>query len=568
MFDLVIRNGTVIDGSGAPRRVADVAVQNGKVAAVGPKLGPAKREIDATGLIVAPGFVDIHTHYDGQATWDPFVTPSSWHGVTTTVFGNCGVGFAPVRPGKADYLINLMEGVEDIPGTVLAEGVKFNWESFPDYLDALGSMTRAVDVAAQLPHGALRFYVMGDRGADHSETPNQGEREEMTRLVAEALHAGAMGVTTSRTTKHKARDGRFTPSLSAREAELFALAEGMKRAGKGVLEVNSDFGPGEFEALDAAARLAGRPLSVLLVQVDAQPGLWRETLDRVNAVRAQGREANAQIGSRPIGVVLGLETTVHPFAAHPVWREIRDLSPTERYQRLKTDAELRRRLTTPRRDGDAAAFMGESFHKMFPIGERPNYEPEASQSIQAMAARTGRTPQDVALEVMMADGGKGLMMLPFENYAYGSLDVVHEMLTDPGTVLGVADGGAHVGVICDASSPTSLMTLWGRDRTRGPKLGLEFLIAKQSRGTALAYGLADRGLLAPGHKADINVIDFDALQLRRPEVVYDLPAGGRRLIQRATGYRHTFVSGVETLQADELTGERPGKLVRGAQAAG
>jgi len=565
MFDLVIRNGTVIDGSGQPRKVADVAVKDGRIAAVGPRLGSAKREIDAGGLIVAPGFVDIHTHYDGQATWDPFITPSSWHGVTTTVFGNCGVGFAPVRRGQSEYLINLMEGVEDIPGTVLSEGVKFNWESFGDYLDALGSMNRAVDVAAQLPHGALRFYVMGERGANHAEVPNQGEREEMTRLVAEALNAGAVGVTTSRTTKHKARDGRFTPSLSAREAELFALAEGMRRAGKGVLEVNSDFGPGEFEALDAAARLAGRPLSVLLVQVDAQPKLWRETLDQVNAVRASGREANAQVGSRPIGVILGLEATVHPFAAHPVWREIRDLSPAERYRKLANDADLRRRLTAPREGGGPAAFMGEAFHKMFPIGERPDYEPQADQSIAAIAQRGGRTPQEVALEAIMADGGKGLLMLPFENYAYGNLDVVHEMLLDPGTVLGVADGGAHVGVICDASSPTSLMTLWSRDRKHGPRLGLEFLIAKQTRGTAEAYGLSDRGLLAPGHKADINVIDFDALTLKRPEVVYDLPAGGRRLIQRAKGYKHTFNNGVETVRDDELTGERPGRLVRGAQ---
>jgi N-acyl-D-aspartate/D-glutamate deacylase len=567
MFDLVIRNGTVIDGSGAPRFVADVAVQDGRIAEIGKSLAPGKREIDAGGLIVAPGFVDIHTHYDGQATWDPFITPSSWHGVTTTVFGNCGVGFAPVRPGQSGYLINLMEGVEDIPGTVLSEGVKFNWESFGDYLDALGSMTRAVDVAAQLPHGALRFYVMGDRGANHAEVPDQGEREEMTRLVAEALDAGAVGVTTSRTTKHKARDGRFTPSLSAREAELFALAEGMKRAGKGVLEVNSDFGPGEFEALDAAAKLAGRPLSVLLVQVDAQPRLWRETLDQVNAVRKAGRAANAQVGSRPIGVIMGFETTVHPFAAHPVWRELRDLPPAERYARLAADADLRRRLTAPRTEGSEPAFMGESFHKMFPIGERPDYEPDAKDSVLAIAERTGRTPQEVALETLMTHGGKGLLMLPFENYAYGSLDVVHEMMTDPGTVLGVADGGAHVGVICDASSPTSLLTLWGRDRTRGPKLDLEFLIAKQTRGTAEAFGLHDRGLLKPGHKADINVIDFDALGLRRPEVVYDLPAGGRRLIQRATGYRHTFVSGVETICADELTGERPGRLVRGAQNA-
>ena len=567
MFDLVIRNGTVIDGSGAARRVADVAVQDGRIAAVGPRLGAGRREIDAAGLIVAPGFVDIHTHYDGQATWDPFITPSSWHGVTTTVFGNCGVGFAPVRPGATGYLINLMEGVEDIPGSVLSEGVKFNWESFPQYLDALEAMPRAVDVAAQLPHGALRFYVMGDRGAEHAEMPNQGEREDMTRLVEEALRAGALGVTTSRTTKHKAKDGRFTPSLSAREAELFALAEGMKRAGRGVLQVNSDFGAGEFEALDAAAALAGRPLSCLLVQVDAQPKLWRETLDQIHAVRAQGRAANAQVGSRPIGVIMGLETTAHPFAAHPAWRELAKLSAAERYARLAADGGLRRRLVEEPTGGGPRAFMAESFHKMFPIGERPDYEPDAEGSVAAIARRTGRTPQAVALEEMMARDGKGLLMLPFENYAYGNLDVVHEMITDPATVLGVADGGAHVGVICDASSPTSLLTLWGRDRTRGPKLPLEFLIAKQTRGTAEAYGLNDRGLLAPGHKADINVIDFDTLAVKRPDVIYDLPAGGRRLIQRATGYRHTFVAGVETMRDGELTGERPGKLVRGAQIA-
>jgi N-acyl-D-aspartate/D-glutamate deacylase len=565
MFDLVIRNGTVIDGSGAPRFVADVAVQDGRIADVGRSLAPGKREIDADGLIVAPGFVDIHTHYDGQATWDPFVTPSSWHGVTTTVFGNCGVGFAPVRPGQSGYLINLMEGVEDIPGTVLSEGVKFNWESFPGYLAALDSMTRAVDVAAQLPHGALRFYVMGDRGAEHAEVPTEREIEEMARLTEEALRAGALGFTTSRTTKHRARDGRFTPSLSAREAELFGIAQGMKRAGSGVLQVNSDFGPGEFEALEAAAALAGRPLSCLLVQVDAQPKLWRETLDQIHGVRKAGRAANAQVGSRPIGIIMGLETTAHPFAGHPAWLAMKDLSPGERYRRLRADPELRRKLIEEPTGNGARQWMAEALHKMFPIGERPDYEPDAANSVAEIAKRSGRRPLEVALEEMMARDGKGLLMLPFENYAYGSLDVVHEMITDPATVLGVADGGAHVGVICDASSPTSLLTLWGRDRTRGPKLSLEFLIAKQTRGTAEAYGLRDRGLLKSGHKADINVIDFDALHLRRPEVVYDLPTGGRRLIQRAAGYRHTFVSGVETIREDELTGERPGRLVRGAQ---
>ena len=565
MFDLVIRNGTVIDGSGRPRRIADVAVQDGRIAAAGPSLGAGRREIDAAGLIVAPGFVDIHTHYDGQATWDPYITPSSWHGVTTTVFGNCGVGFAPVRPGSSGYLINLMEGVEDIPGTVLSEGVKFDWESFPQYLDALAAMPRAVDVAAQLPHGALRFYVMGARGADHAEVPGEREIEAMARLTEEALRAGALGFTTSRTTKHKAKDGRFTPSLSAREAELFGIADGMKRAGRGVLQVNSDFGPGEFEALEAAAALAGRPLSCLLVQVDAQPRLWRQTLDQIHGVRRAGRAANAQVGSRPIGVMMGLETTAHPFAAHPAWLEMRRLTPAERYARLVADGELRRRLVeTPNGDGPRA-FLADSFHKMFPVGERPDYEPDAESSIAAIARRIGRSPQAVALDTLMALNGKGLLMLPFENYADGNLDVVHEMITDSATVLGVADGGAHVGVICDASSPTSLLTLWARDRRRGPKLTLEFLIAKQTRGTAEAYGLHDRGLLAPGHKADINVIDFDSLALKRPEVVYDLPAGGRRLIQRATGYRHTFNAGVETVCNDELTGERPGRLVRGAE---
>ncbi len=566
MYDLVLRNGTVFDGSGAPRRVADVAVQDGRIAAVGEGLGAGRREIDAGGLMVTPGFVDIHTHYDGQATWDADVTPSSWHGVTTTVFGNCGVGFAPVRPGQSPYLINLMEGVEDIPGTVLSEGVKFDWESFDDFLGALDRMRRTVDVAAQLPHGALRFYVMGERGADHAELPTEAEIAEMARLTEEALRAGALGFTTSRTTKHRARDGRFTPSLSAREAELLGIAEGMRRAGRGVLQANSDFGPGEFEALDAAARVAGRPLSCLLVQVDARPTLWRETLDQIHAVRREGRMANAQVGSRPIGVIMGLETTAHPFAAHPAWLEMRALSPAERYQRLAGDAELRRRLVEQPAGDGPRAFMAEAFHKMFPLGERPDYEPEAGNSIAALAKRAGRPPQAVALDEMMARGGKGLLMLPFENYAGGNLDVVHDMITDPATVLGVADGGAHVGVICDASSPTSLLTLWGRDRTRGPRLPLEFLVAKQTRGTAEAYGLLDRGLLAPGHKADINVIDFDALALKRPEVVYDLPAGGRRLVQRAEGYRHVFNAGVETLRDDQLTGERPGRLVRGGQA--
>ena len=407
---------------------------------------------------------------------------------------------------------------------------------------------------------------MGDRGADHAEVPSEREIEEMARLTEEALRAGAMGFTTSRTTKHKAKDGRFTPSLSAREAELLGIAAGMKRAGTRRAAGQFRLRTGRVRGAGSGVS-AGRPAAVRACWCRSMrsPSCGARRSTRSTACAQAGRLANAQVGSRPIGVIMGLETTAHPFAAHPAWLEMRKLSPAE-LQR----APRRRCRSAPPPDVDASrrgapAFMAESFHKMFPVGDRPDYEPDADNSIAAIAQRSGRTPQEVALDELMAHGGKGLLMLPFENYAYGSLDVVHEMITDPATVLGVADGGAHVGVICDASSPTSLLTLWGRDRQRGPKLALEFLVAKQTRGTAEAYGLLDRGLLAPGHKADINVIDFDALALKRPEVVYDLPAGGRRLIQRASGYRHTFNAGVETVHNDELTGERPGRLVRGAQ---
>jgi len=563
MVDLVVRGGTVVDGSGGAARTADVAVADGRIVEVGRVAARGRREVAADGLLVTPGFIDIHTHYDGQATWDPYITPSSWHGVTTTVFGNCGVGFAPVRKGAAPYLINLMEGVEDIPETVLSAGVAFDWESFPDYLDALARMPRAIDIGAQVPHGALRFYVMGERGADHACEPTPAEIEEMGRLLEEALRAGALGFTTSRTTKHRAKDGRPVPSLSAREAELFGLARAMQRAGLGVLEVNSDFGPGEFEALRAAAEIAGRPLSCLLVQVDNAPGLWRETLDNVRAMRAAGLEANCQTGCRPIGVLMGLETTVHPFAGHPAWKAMAHLRPAERYGRLAADAELRRVLTTELNDDPHTAWMVRAMERAFVLEGVLDYEPDPARSVAALARAADRPPFELALEAMLAEGGKGLLMHTFENYSGGSLEAVREMLTDDATVMGVGDGGAHVGVICDASSPTTLISLWARDRRRGEKLPLPFLVKKQTRDSALAYGMRDRGLLAPGMKADINVIDFDRLALRRPQVVYDLPADGRRIVQRADGYRHTFVAGIETMRDGEFTGELPGRLVRG-----
>ncbi len=568
MHDLVIRGAKVIDGTGATGKVADVAVDDGVISAVqnGVEVGPGRREIDADGLLLTPGWVDIHTHYDGQATWDPYLTPSSWHGVTTAVFGNCSVGFAPVRPGNEPYLINLMEGVEDIPETVLAEGIDFRWESFPDYLDVLASTPRIMDIGAQVPHAALRYYVMGERGADFAEKPTTAEIEQMSALLEESLKAGALGFTTSRTVKHRAADGRLTPGYGAAEAELTGLALAMKRADAGVLEVNSDFGEGDFARLRRAAEIAGRPLSVLLVQVDKAPDLWRETLDQVGAACAEGMEVTAQVGSRAIGMLIGLEATMHPFSTHPLWLEMADLSPRERFARLKNEPELRRRLVAELPDDGHVRMMREVLERTFELDDKVDYEPAPEQCIAVKARAMGVDPFELALELMLENDGGTLLLHPFENYCTGDLRVVQEMLEDPNTVCGVADAGAHVGIICDASSPTSLLTHWGRDRQRGEKLPLEFLVRKQTHDTARTYGLLDRGVIAPGYKADFNLIDFDALRLHRPELVYDLPAGGRRIIQKADGYRHTFVSGVEVMRDGEATGELPGQLLRGAQA--
>jgi len=563
MHDLVIRNATVIDGTGTSACISDVGVDGALIAAVGRDLARGRREIEASGLLLAPGWVDIHTHYDGQAVWDPDLTPSSWHGVTTAVFGNCGVGFAPVRPGAERYLINLMEGVEDIPESVLSAGLEFDWESFPDYLDALAVRPRVMDIGAQVPHGALRFYVMGERGADHSSRPSEAEIERMGRLLEEALLAGALGFTTSRTTKHRAADGRPTPGLSAGDLELAGLARAMARAGKGVIEVNSDFAPGDFERLRHAARLAGRPLSVLLVQVDDAPERWRETLRGVDEAVAGGMSVTAQVGSRAIGMLMGLKASIHPFSTHPLWHELARLGDQGRIDRIAADADLRQRLLSELPVDSHAAWMRRALERTFVIGEPVDLEPSPERSVAALARAAGTDPFARVLELLLEDRGEALLLHPFENYCSNDLRVVEEMLRAPNTVCGVADAGAHVGVICDASSPTSLLTHWARDRRRGPRLPIEQLVHKQTRATAAVYGLADRGVIAPGYRADLNLIEFDRLALERPRVVHDLPAGGKRIVQRARGYRHTFVAGVEVACNDTLTGARPGRLIRG-----
>jgi N-acyl-D-aspartate/D-glutamate deacylase len=565
MHDLVVRNGAVIDGTGAAPRQLDVAVDDGFITALEPRAGLARREVNAEGLLITPGWVDIHTHYDGQATWDPAMTPSSWHGVTTTIFGNCGVGFAPVRPGSETYLINLMEGVEDIPEIVLSEGLDFRWETFGEYLDVLEESRRVMDVGVQVPHAALRFYVMGERGADHRERPTEDEITRMGQLLEEALRAGAFGFSTSRTTKHRAADGRPTPSLSAAEPELAGIACAMKRAGTGVIQVNSDFGPGEFARLRAAAELARRPLSLLLVQMEIAPNRWSETLASLDKACADGLDFTAQVGSRPIGILLGLQASRHPFLTHPLWQSLQALDHNARTARILNDGELRRRLVEDRPDDEYTRGMSAILERTFELGEPLNYEPDFATSIANRARAAGRDPFDLALELLLQQGGTTLLLHTFENYCAGDLNVVYQMLVNRNTVCGIADGGAHVGFICDSSSPTSLLTIWARDRMRGPRLPLEFLVHKQTYATARSYGLHDRGVIAPGYRADLNVIDFANLGLERPVVVHDLPAGGKRIVQRAKGYRHTFVRGIEVARDGEDTGARPGRLLRGFQ---
>ena len=568
--DLVVRGGTVIDGTGTERRTADVAISQGVVTDVGRVDGRGARELDADGLLVTPGIVDIHCHYDGQATWDSRLQPSSWHGVTTVVMSNCGVGFAPVRSGDEDRLIELMEGVEDIPGAALHEGLSWEWRSFGEYLDAVDALPHDVDVAAQLPHGALRLHVMGERGAAREPaTPDDIAR--MAELAAEAMEAGALGFTTSRTMNHRSSKGELTPSLTAEADELVGIAMAMGQVGKGVLQVVSDFRDVDFEfgIFKRMTEESGRPISMSLAQAPVAPDHFRGILDRISAAQAEGLQMRAQVAARGIGVLLGLQCTLNPFMVNPVYKEIADLPLDERVRTMR-DPAFRERLLAAETDEKLQDRLGGTMIKryrlMFELADPPDYEPPISETIEARAARAGVDANAFIYDLLLQDDGKTMVYVPFANYVDGSLSAVGEMLAHPYTVPGLSDGGAHVGTICDGSFPTTLLRMWGRDRAEG-RLPLEHLVQRHCQATAATVGLLDRGVLAPGYRADLNLIDFERLQERRPEMHYDLPAGGKRLLQRADGYVATVVRGEVTYEAGEPTDALPGRLVRGATPA-
>ncbi|MFN8947130.1 MAG: N-acyl-D-amino-acid deacylase family protein, partial [Alphaproteobacteria bacterium] len=541
--DLVIRNGLVFDGSGNEASTQDIAIDEGRITAMGRVDGSGREEINARDRIVTPGFVDIHTHYDGQATWDNRLTPSAWHGVTTAVMGNCGVGFAPCRKQDHDRLIRLMEGVEDIPNAVLTEGLKWNWQTVPEYLDALEALPHDLDFATQLPHGALRVYVMGERGARREQaTPH--DIDAMARIATEAMRAGALGFSTSRTLNHRTSDGDLTPTFSAESDELAGIASGLKVAGAGVLQVISDFtdAAAEMAMLRRMVTTSGRPLSFSLSQSDRNPDGWRNMLAFLDQCATDGLPVKAQVCGRPVGLLLGLTLTLNPFSAHPAWKEIEHLPFAEKLARLKTP-QIRARILggEPASDNPFVKAVLRNFEKMCPLSDPPDYEPDPGTSLGAEARRQNRRPEEIAYDWLLKDDGRALILFPFLNYADGSLEPARHMMSHPLTVLGLGDGGAHVGMICDGSFPTSMLTHWTRDRTRGPRLKLEQVIKAQCRDTAHAVGLDDRGLLKPGYRADINVIDYERLVLHRPTVAHDLPAGGRRLVQKADGYDATIV---------------------------
>ncbi len=564
--DLVIRGGTIADGGGGALFEADVAISKGRISEVGKVASAGKEEIDARGKLVTPGFVDVHTHYDGQVTWSQDITPSSQNGVTTAIMGNCGVGFAPCKPSDHTRLIQLMEGVEDIPEPVLSAGIPWAWESFPDYMDWLSKRNFDIDVGAQLPHAALRVYVMGERGA-RRDPSTADDNAAMAKLAGGAVRAGALGFSTSRTLNHRTSTGDFTPTLKAGEDELTAIAGAMQREGRSVLQFVLDLST-IHEDLPMMLRVADHTkcsISFSITQNDRAPRRWRQTLDEINAAAKRGLFVTAQIAARPVGLLLGLELSRNPFQTHPSYKAIAHLPLAERLVRLRDPAVRAAILKETATATDDPLFFRPNYDKMFLLGDPPDYEQPPENALGPRARQQGRQPEELAYEAMLSDEGRGMLYVPFLNYADGNLDATREMLTDPQSVPGLSDGGAHCGIICDASFPTYLLTHWTRDRKRGEKLSIPFVVAAQSRKTALSVGLSDRGLIAPGYKADVNVIDYGRLHLHPPKVHYDLPVGGRRLLQDVDGYDATIVSGVVTRRGGEATGIRPGRLVRGAQ---
>lgn len=567
MIDLVIRGGTIVDGTGGAPYLADLAVADGRIAGIGDVAETAREEIDATGLIVTPGFVDIHTHYDGQATWSDRLAPSSGHGVTTVVIGNCGVGFAPCRPADREALINVMEGVEDIPEAVMARGLPWNWESFPDFLDALDARQWDIDVAAYVPHSPVRVYAMGQRGLDR-EPATPAETARMAALVTEAIEAGAVGFATSRTTIHRRGDGQHIPSFQAASDELTAIAASVGLLGRGVVQMIPNLDSADYDLdvglLQRMALASRRPVTYSLAQWGGDRTGWQRTMATMRAFNAtHGTMLRAQVFPRPMGVVCGLDCSYNPFAGCPSYQSLADLPLADRVAALR-DPAVRARLLVE--DQGAAPLAGMSalmrrFDGVFPLCAAPDYEPPADRSVAALARQRGIGPLEMAYDLLLEDDGQALLFAPFSNYCDGHLDAALEMIRDPESVIGLGDGGAHYGFICDSSYPTTLIAHWTRDRA-GERIDLPLAIKALSADNADLLGLTDRGRLAVGKKADINLIDHATLRLRRPYAVHDLPGGGRRLLQDAEGYRATIVSGVVIRRDGVDCGQRPGRLVR------
>lgn len=580
-FDLKIMGGTVVDGTGAASRRANVGVKDGRITEVGECSGAAGRVIDAEGAIVTPGFTDLHTHYDGQVSWDGDIAPSSLHGVTTAVMGNCGVGFAPVREKDRKRLIELMEGVEDIPGAALAEGIQWQWESFPEYMSAIDARPHAVDVVCQICHDPLRVFVMGER-AFANIAATDDDIEKMRALVREAIVAGAAGFSTGRTDNHRSIDGSATPAAEAAVKELAGIAAALNGLDHGVLQAVSDFDmeqssarfDAEFDVLEKMAEAApGHALSMSLMQRDLDTTQWKKIIERAEKANARGVPIRLQVGARGIGVLLGFEATFHPFIGFPSYKAIATLPLAERVRRMAAP-EFKAKILTEKSepiagDGSNVPPMADRFianidmisMRMFRLGEHPSYEPPKEESLFAEAMQKGVTPMEVIYDALLENGGKQLLYFPVYNYAGFDLDAVHEMLSHPLALPGLSDGGAHVGTVCDASFPTFMLTHWARDRQRG-RFSLEHVVKMMTHDTSRYIGLADRGTIAVGQRADLNVIDHANLRLLRPELVADLPAGGKRLLQHAQGYRATLVAGRAILVNDKLTGETPGRVAR------